>query len=188
MNRTPPSLNHLTLGSPYPEETPVVNYSYVGDDYPLEYPVGDLLVEPVAMTLHETVHYPLNTSDPLSDTEWRSLAIRPHGFGTPRLGPDHRMFVVTFFHQLHCIWKFHYTLLTPGHPGSSPDHDYHCLNYLRQTFMCESAESLELGDFMERDFEKERIGDTLVCKDWQKLYENLERDDKEWSAWAAQWN
>ncbi|KIJ64929.1 hypothetical protein HYDPIDRAFT_65502, partial [Hydnomerulius pinastri MD-312] len=60
------------------------------------------------------------------------------------------------------------------------EHLHHCFNYLRQTFLCESADTLELGDFMQRDFENERVGDTLVCHDWEQVYTALDENHQEW--------
>ncbi|KAH9834558.1 uncharacterized protein C8Q71DRAFT_147219 [Rhodofomes roseus] len=161
-------------------------YSYLGDDYPLDYPLGDL--DAVAMTLQESVHFTLNGSDPVVTAEWESIAAHPDGFGRTRLGPDHRLFVMTFYHQLHCIWKFQQALVDRNDPTASEHHVQHCLNYLRQTFMCEAADSVEEGDFMTRDFEQDRIGDTLVCRDWGKVYDVLDEAYAGWEQWSKKWN
>lgn len=140
------------------------------------------------MTLHESVHFTLNGSDPVTTAEWESLASHPDGFGRTRLGPEHRLFVMTFYHQLHCIWKFQQALVDRGDPTASQHHVQHCLNYLRQTLLCEAAESVEEGDFMVRDFEQDRVGDTLVCRDWGEVYEVLDHAYAEWEQWSKQWN
>ncbi|OBZ67519.1 hypothetical protein A0H81_12741 [Grifola frondosa] len=162
------------------------DFTYIGDDYPLEYPVGHL--DPVAMTLHESVHFALNLTDPIERLEWLSLAIHPDDVGRPRLGPNYRVFVITFYHQLHCVWKFQQALADRNDPEASVHHVQHCLNYLRQTLLCQAADTLELGDFMQRDFEVERIGDTLVCQDWGKVYGVLDEAYAEWRKWRVQWH
>ncbi|KAH9929361.1 uncharacterized protein B0H18DRAFT_996757 [Fomitopsis serialis] len=140
------------------------------------------------MTLHESVHFTLNGTDPVITAEWESLATHPDGFGRTRLGPDHRLFVMTFYHQLHCIWKFQQALVERNDPTASKHHVQHCLNYLRQTFLCEAADSVEEGDFMDRNFEQDRIGDTLVCRDWEKVYNVLDGAYAEWEQWSQKWN
>ncbi|KZT01769.1 uncharacterized protein LAESUDRAFT_663257 [Laetiporus sulphureus 93-53] len=161
-------------------------HTYIAEDYLLEYPIDHL--DPVTMTLHESVHFSLNLTDPIVDMEWESLAAHPGGFGRTQLGPDHCLFVLTFYHQLHCLWKFQSTLINRNDPGASPHHVQHCLNYLHQLFLCDAATTLELGDFMVRDFEQNRVGDTLVCRDWEKVYNVLDSAFVEWSTWSVQWN
>ncbi|KAG2355600.1 hypothetical protein BDR07DRAFT_519805 [Suillus spraguei] len=48
-------------------------------------------------------------------------------------------------------------------------HTHHCHKYLRQTLMCDPAHTLEMGDFPSIDYEKDRTGDTLVCRDWRQF-------------------
>lgn len=141
----------------------------------------------VGMVLQESVHFNTNLSDPASNSEWKSLTTHPDGFGRTRLGPDHRLFVVTMFHQLHCLWVLHSGL--DGNTTTVPPHHVqHCLDYLRQTFLCEAADSLETGDFMQHDFSKGRISDVLVCRDWEAVYQALDGDAARWEAWNSRWN
>ncbi|KAG2123760.1 hypothetical protein DEU56DRAFT_745191, partial [Suillus clintonianus] len=143
--------------------------TYADEDYPWEFPV-DLAHEAVAMTLHESVHFSLNASDAEARLEWENLPTWPKGFGRTRLGPQHRVFVMVFQHQHHCLWMLELALLGGNDPEASFHHINHCFNYLRQTLMCEAAYTLEMGDFMSVDHEKDRVGDTLVCRDWEKVY------------------
>jgi len=166
-----------------PGGVPAINeieYTYLASDYPLEYPVGDL--EPVAMSLHESVHYSLNATDPVADLEWMTLAANPRGVGRTRLGPDHRLFVMTFHHQIHCLRQFQLALTDTSGSITHP-HLHHCFNYLRQTFLCVGADMLEKGDFMQRDYEKDRIGDDLVCQDWMRVYDVLDQNYADWLQW-----
>lgn len=161
-------------------------YSYVGHDYPLELPVGHMDI--VAMTLQETVHYSLNLSDPVSNAEWESIPDSIAGFGRTRLGPDYRLFVVTMHHQLHCLRYIQLALFDPTDPEANMGHVHHCLNYLRQTLLCEANESIEEGDFLERDFDKDRLGDTLICLDWESVYDDLDSRFEDWKDWRNKWN
>ncbi|KAG2081253.1 hypothetical protein BD769DRAFT_769329 [Suillus cothurnatus] len=121
-----------------PEEYQPIEYAYTGDDYPWEFPV-DLTHEAVAMTLHESVHFALNASDTESQLEWESLPTWPKIIGRTHLGPEHRVFVLVFGHQLHCLWMLQQALLdyNRDYPQVTYHHTHHCLNYLRQTLMCD---------------------------------------------------
>ncbi|KAJ7217068.1 hypothetical protein GGX14DRAFT_533680 [Mycena pura] len=155
-------------------------------DYPLEYPIGAL--DPVAMTLHESVHFALNASDAVAADEWVLISSVPKGIGRTRLGPTQRVYVVTVAHQLHCLRRIHIALLNREDPLANSGHIHHCLNYLRQTLLCEAADTLERGDFMERDYELERISDTLLCRDWDRVFEILDGKYDEWITWREAWN
>ncbi|KZT08022.1 uncharacterized protein LAESUDRAFT_724500 [Laetiporus sulphureus 93-53] len=161
-----------------------VSYTYIGEDYPVEYPLGQL--PKVDMTLQESMHYALDANDSLSHEEWRSVMLRPEGAGRVRLGPQHRLFVMTFYHQLHCLYHIHRGLVGLTDPVGP--HLHHCLNYLRQTFLCVASDALEEGDFMERDYAKNRVGDETICEDWEMMYDALDRNNAEWMEWAAQWD
>lgn len=68
------------------------------------------------------------------------------------------------------------------------EHYGHCLNYLRQTLLCDANGSLEEGDFIERDPEVDRVGDTMVCQDWEKLYKVMNENDEDYARWRKEWN
>ncbi|KAG1890029.1 hypothetical protein F4604DRAFT_1708115 [Suillus subluteus] len=172
-----------------PAQHQSIEYTYAGDDYPWEFPV-DLTHEAVAMTLHESVHFALNVSDTESQLEWKSLPSWPKIIGRTHLGPEHRVFVVVFGHQLHCLWMLQQALLdyNRDQPKVTYHHTHHCLNYLRQTLMCDPAHTLEMGDFLSVDYEKDRIGDTLVCRDWGKAHSVLEEYHEKWLQWRAHWD
>ncbi|KAJ7114042.1 hypothetical protein C8R44DRAFT_796149 [Mycena epipterygia] len=182
----------LLLGQVYPQlmvrhnNADLPYYSHVGQDYPLQYPIGPL--DTVTMTLHESVHFALNASDPVAADEWVLYSSIPKGIGRTRLGPNQRVFVLTVSHQMHCLRRIHIALLNREDALANYGHVHHCLNYLRQTLLCEAADTLERGDFMERDYELERISDTLVCRDWEKAFEILDGKYEEWLSWRDVWN
>ena len=97
------------------------DYSFVGDDYPLELPLGHL--DKVALTLHESIHYDLNLSDPIAEAEWIQLAVQhPGEFGRSRLGQEHRIFSTVFYHQLHCLRNIEIAILKHAHPVATREH------------------------------------------------------------------
>ncbi|KAG2030459.1 hypothetical protein BDR03DRAFT_1035477 [Suillus americanus] len=137
------------------------------------------------MTLYESVHFSLNASDTESQLDWPKIVGRTHQ------GPEHRVFVLVFDHQLHCLWMLQKALLdySRDQPQVTYRHAHHCLNYLRQTLMCNpKAHTLEMGDFLSVYHEKDRIGDTLVCRDWSKANSVLEEYHEEWLQWMAHWD
>ncbi|KAF9464588.1 hypothetical protein BDZ94DRAFT_1320961 [Collybia nuda] len=161
-------------------------YSYVGQDHPYTYPMPTPL-DTVAITLHNSVHFAVNSSNPESQDEWNLLATMPMGVGRTRLGPTRRVFVFTITHQMHCMRRMQLGLLNRSDPLGLPGHFSHCLNYLRQTIMCEAADSLERGDFIQQLNENdEQLGTTLVCQDWQQAYSFLDEKYMEWEEWKKE--
>ncbi|KAJ7792081.1 hypothetical protein B0H13DRAFT_2394080 [Mycena leptocephala] len=160
-------------------------HSYVGQDYPLKYPMIPL--DTVAITLHESVHFSLNFSDPMEEEAWFLYSMIPKGTHT-RLGPQQRVFAITVSHQLHCLRRIYLAFANREDERASAEHVNHCLNYLRQTLLCEATDTLERGDFMERDYESDRVGGTLVCKDWEKAFQSFDEKWAEWVAWREVWN
>ena len=139
------------------------------------------VLDPVAMTLHESVRFALGDgSDNAVDKTWGTLFANPPGIGRVHLGEDDRIFAATFIHQLHCIRELTRAFHHPRSNLVSVEHQHHCLSYLRQTLLCDAADTLEEGDFMMRDFEVDRVGDMAVCWDWTKVYDVMGRSYWEW--------
>lgn len=99
--------------------------------------------------------------------------------------------------------------------SSTFHHVAHCLNYLRQWFLCTATADLEDGDFLDGFLEQEdlellpeseraerlaadqkfstgwspgRIRGELVCEDWQTFYQQMDENSEQWEAWTAEWN
>ncbi|KAJ6609694.1 hypothetical protein B0H10DRAFT_472626 [Mycena sp. CBHHK59/15] len=141
------------------------------------------------MTLYQSVRFSLDPTDAVANlSEWATIGENLKGFGRTRLGPDHRVFVLTFYHQFHCLRKIQVALIDRNDSISTAHHFQHCLNYLRQTFLCSAADMLEEGDFMAKDWDEDRQGDLLVCKDWRKVYDVLDTKYEEWVRWKMEWN
>ncbi|KAF5367616.1 hypothetical protein D9757_010655 [Collybiopsis confluens] len=158
------------------------DYTYIGADYPVKMPLPP--IQEVQMTLYESVYYSLNGSQPTDLDEWDTLTLLPKGLGRVRLGPESRTFVLTYYHQRHCLRMIQNSLIDQNDPGrlttSTLEHMHHCFNYLRQTLLCEAADSLEKGDFLERDYEMDRTADTLVCRDWEAIFEVTDENLRVW--------
>ena len=71
---------------------------------------------------------------------------------------------------------------------ATPHHVNHCLQYLRQTMLCKAADTLENGDFMERNFETDRVGPEVMCVDWEAAYSRHEDAWDKFTEWRKYWN
>ncbi|KZT23820.1 hypothetical protein NEOLEDRAFT_1135974 [Neolentinus lepideus HHB14362 ss-1] len=160
-------------------EADVLKYSLRDLDVPRYLPVK--LAPPIRMTIEESVHYAL--TDPVSEDEW--LYNSPYGAGAIRLGPDNRAFFVSAFHYMHCFRRIQYAFSSRG---ASPYHLQHCLNMLRESALCEADLTLEPGDFMQRNFTEQPVGETRVCRDWQPVYDELTRNWVKWYQFMKETN
>ena len=147
------------------------------------------------------MHYPLLGY--ASDAEWFALAGSAYGYvrlnapsnssctqpldadGSSSLKCDktaNRMFVVTMFHEMHCL-----RLLNLAFDPSDPvgeGHIKHCLNYLRQMILCDADLTLEPADWekqlSEGGDDLNRQGSTHICRDWETVYDAVEKNWREW--------
>ena len=131
-------------------------------------PLAELLVE-------DTVHFaPL---DKLRNRIWHSLA--PRGYGYNRQGPEHNLFMVTMYHETHCLWVFANALVG----ATDAHHLHHCAGYIRGGTLCSSDLTLEKGHWEQRDFEdvtRRGTGTRHVCRDWTVIWDELESN---WESW-----
>jgi len=166
-------------------------FSYIGPDFPTTLPIH---ISTVAMTFQPSIHYRINTSLALQETQDATpheKSTNPSDTGIPdewlstytsdltrsgtyfiRIGPSHRTFMVGLIHQLHCLSTIQKSFLYPNYALFGEHHIGHCLNYLRQLFLCEADDTLEPGDFVEEIlagkgdegpiFERE-------CRDWETV-------------------
>ena len=137
---------------------------YHGHDYPEISPLSTPDLPQVSMTIEESVHYPLLGAD--SDDQWFSLTSESYGY--VRLGPENRMFVISMFHELHCLRLLNLAFSKAN--VANKGHIKHCLNYIRQGVLCTPDLTLEPGDFEQRDFEVDRSGTTHTCRNWRSVY------------------
>jgi len=134
-----------------------IEYTYVDEDYPLYHPVSSGPLPDAAMTMYESIHYSIEAPDNMSmaaaeaAAEWKLMSNTPTTFGRVRLGPEDRILLVTAWHFRHCLHSFQKTFagLTDPASESAYYHASHCLNYLRQWFLCTAASNLEEGDFLD---------------------------------------
>lgn len=126
------------------------------------------------MTVEESIHYPLFGA--ASDDQWFSLTSASYGY--VRLGPDDRMFVVTTFHELHCLRLLNLAF-SKAHVANT-GHIKHCLNYIRQSVLCSPDLTIEPGNFEERHFDIDRTGATHACRDWSMVYPIMDDNYAVW--------
>lgn len=130
------------------------------------------------MTLQESLGF--NISLPKSDAEWRTFEKIQPGVGYVHLGPYHFRFLSTAQHQFHCLQKMSEALSIPRRSKQPIIHFEHCLEYLRQTYICSADAFLEEGDFMTRNFSVERVQDTRKCRNWQPLITFTNENFEDW--------
>ncbi|KAF9000120.1 hypothetical protein BDQ17DRAFT_1327939 [Cyathus striatus] len=156
------------------------SYNYVGHDVP-EYLPHPHPLESILLQVEESNRY--RAQGLQSDPEWFSLTTSSIGY--VRLGDPKRMFMVTMFHEFHCLRMLNLAFeptAKPGTPEYIPsDHLRHCLDYLRQMVLCSADMTLEEGDFTEREFDSDRLGAVHVCKDWSAVYGVMEENWREWT-------
>ncbi|THG97561.1 hypothetical protein EW026_g4463 [Hermanssonia centrifuga] len=148
-------------------------------------------MEPVAMSLHETAHFSMEVNDMIGNDEWSSIRNATTGLGRVRLGPEHRLFIVSYFHEMHCLLELQHGMLYPGtYPEvwGTPEKVRYCINYLRQMFLCSASDMLEKGDFLASTFEAGTVGDDLVCQDWPVLLGEMQQNYDEYLDWYREWN
>ncbi|KAJ6490180.1 hypothetical protein DFH09DRAFT_947967, partial [Mycena vulgaris] len=153
--------------------------AYSHDDYPVELRIEK--IGAVELGFQETVRFDLNASDDISDKEWHTLyGGRPY---TVHLGPDQRIFVLSFYHQLHCLRAMQFALLHAE--PYTPEHVQHCLNYLRQHLLCAADDDLEAGDFLEWDFGAGLLETSRVCRDWERVNQVVDINLVDFRRWFA---
>ncbi|KZV68914.1 hypothetical protein PENSPDRAFT_581724 [Peniophora sp. CONT] len=162
----------------HPETVP---YSYEGSDHPSELP---LHIPPAAMNVEwpDDQLYGLH-----EDSEWESLF--PRGNGWLTLGPNNTMWVLSMYHQMHCLSVLRHAYVaaksgtlvyTPGGNGTGVEHHTnHCLTYLREFILCNADTTLEESYLIvhENGFKEHgATGMDMVhrCRDWTKVRDYLE--------------
>ncbi|KAH7869188.1 uncharacterized protein C8R40DRAFT_1155636 [Lentinula edodes] len=154
-------------------------YTFSGSSVPLLHPmINDLPV--VLLTLQETDHLQWNAMDNVSRDEYYTLLDYP---AISILSSNHHMFILSWFHNLHCIAQFRAALNNHTDWVATQEHFHHCLHYLRQILLCNAGDMLEPGDFMTRNFTTERIGGELMCYDFEKAQSILQAERDDFNTW-----
>ncbi|KAJ7591578.1 hypothetical protein C8J56DRAFT_782187, partial [Mycena floridula] len=110
------------------------------------------------------------------------------GYGRLRLGPERRLFLTTWWHQLHCLGEIQKGLLDNSKPEATLHHLTHCFTYLRQTFLCDANGALEDGDFIIPDYSQTNyLGDSMVCYHWPEIHRALAKNSEDFEKWGKEW-
>lgn len=156
------------------------SFSYTGDDFPNKL---EMKLDTVEMEFYDSVRYTINNT--FSDRVWDSTNSESGGF--IRLGPDMRVFSIAMFHQLHCVSRLQQGL--KHNDGSSGQHHHiqHCLNYLRQLFLCSADTTLEPGNMMQFAENDDKDSTTFIreCRDWSAIYDFSDRNIVEFRQFRA---
>ena len=104
----------------------------------------------------------------------------------PKAITGKRMFVVTMFHEFHCL-----RMLNGGYESDgrmTEGHLKHCIHYLRQMALCDADMTPEPAGWEEKwsvedDTGLDREGATHVCQDFQSIFDAVEDN---WAEWARE--
>ncbi|KAJ7077411.1 hypothetical protein B0H15DRAFT_789717, partial [Mycena belliarum] len=151
--------------------------AWINKDYPLILPVKD--IPAVEMTFQESARFRL--SDAESQKNWATLLTNQFGVGFQHLGPYNFRYISGAYHSLHCIYTMQLDFDKPNHVENPSHHFTHCLMYFRQIFLCNADLTLEEGDFFKKNYTADRVGQTRNCRDWWKVAEWVDRNNKEWA-------
>ncbi|KAN0103690.1 hypothetical protein V8E52_011715 [Russula decolorans] len=157
--------------------SPSSRHSYVGSDHPRTWEIGYL--PPIRMNIEPTKHYQLSGHN--ADAEWAALA--PHN-GIIHLGPHRQPYSISLFHQLRCLDIIRRDMIVVDPEDTTGSKlSRHCLNYMRQMVLCRA--DLALDPVLGRGLEARVRPDTNQCVDWRRVYEELEKNQREYAQWWA---
>jgi len=157
--------------------TAVSDFSNIGEDTVQEYLIPPQNIGKVALLVEESVH--LGLHDLESRRAWWGMGVVSTKWAT--LGPNFHGFYTQMYHDLHCMSA----LMDAVNFGAEDDdivawHYHHCLNWLRQSILCDSDVTLEPPDSLTRNFSTSRSGGTHVCSDWSSVIQHVEDALQSW--------
>lgn len=113
---------------------------------------------------------------------WGTLT-SPDDYHIPEPITGKRTFVVTMFHELHCL-----RMLNAGYESegrAAEGHLKHCIHYIRQMALCDADMTPEPAGWEEKwsvedDTGLDREGAPHVCRDFQSVFDAVENNWTEW--------
>ncbi|KDR68847.1 hypothetical protein GALMADRAFT_77954 [Galerina marginata CBS 339.88] len=120
-----------------------------------------------------------------ADSDWDSNF--PRGRGWVKLGPNSDFYVLSMYHQLHCLDAMRYAYVAaktgniafPGNGTGFDHHMNHCLTYLREAVLCAADTTLERSEtYITPQGVTDRgatgMGMVHQCRNWVQVREYLE--------------
>lgn len=155
---------------------------YVEDDYPPRMPLPS--ARPAAkLAFEDTARYALDSPEAHDEWLWTATV----GDGNVHYGPNHKLFVVSVTHQLHCLRSYREALIKDGPPrGHALSHLTHCINFFRMSTLCAADTTLEPPDAFARNYTHERARGEHVCMDWPGFYDEMKTNYVEWQRVQAE--
>ena len=133
----------------------------------------------VVMSIEESTRYSVTAPEADLEWFWTSTLDDKHHI---RVGPNHRMGIISLFHQQHCLGKLRIALAQESVPGGYiRNHCEHCLSFMREHILCAADITLESGDAFARNFTAERVTGERECMDVEAFYENM---SEQWDRWV----
>jgi len=148
---------------------------YGKDSYPQTMPIDSL--PKVAMQLEDTLHFQMESEKSHADAEWEALY---PGGGLVYFGEPRRPFMPSMFHQLRCLDIIRRAVVDAETNSDllserSMALTQHCINYLRQMVLCRTDLDLEIVFGRGKP---EVHPDLYQCRDWTKVYEEVEANQR----------
>ncbi|PCH39112.1 hypothetical protein WOLCODRAFT_84993 [Wolfiporia cocos MD-104 SS10] len=118
------------------------------------------------------------------DSDWENLL--PSGDGFIYLPSDGEHYLLSHYHQLHCLRAIRtYVLARDNLTESAIVHVDHCLIYLRQMALCSADVTLEPASHRQMTTDGRvvntvtGVGITHRCKDWEQVRNYVEQNYRE---------
>lgn len=131
--------------------------------------------------VEETVRY--NPSHIHGNEEWSHGL--PEGMGSWRMPGTDRALFSSMSHQLHCIGLFAKETLAASEGWERDWHVQHCFNFIREMILCHPNLTLEPGNFLDMNYTVQRAGTEHICRDWTKVWAEVDGNFKAFKAARA---
>ena len=155
---------------------------FLDEDYPPRMPLPSAR-RAVKLMVEDSVRFGL--WEPQANKEWLWTATA--GDGNVHYGANHRLFVVSVTHQLHCLRSYRQALEQETLPhGHQLSHLTHCLNFFRMSTLCAADATLEPPDAFARNHTRDRAGGELQCMDWPAFYDEIGENYLQWDSFRSQ--
>ena len=141
------------------------------------------------MRIAASTHYTIDTAE--GAEEWARI-LPPSGHLVYLPSPSSlsssftnvtlKPYTVTLFHQLKCLDIIRKQYLLPPPPIEPISKEtVHCMNYLRQSLLCQPSLTLEVS--VDSETKASTSGYETVCRDWSAVYEEAERNHVAYVGW-----
>jgi hypothetical protein len=139
------------------------------------------IFEEVKMLVQENHKFSL-----LDEEAWSPNLFGANGF--VRMGKKGRSFMVSFYHQFHCVdyLRGSYIMARDG-IATDPEvidgdigHDNHCFQFLRESIMCKADNTLVAWNSPNQTLSRAGLGKIHRCRNWEHVRRSLINNGDAW--------